>query len=128
MAIYRGIYQSDLSLSFPSTKLEVYSVVNEIRLATSDNFDADFLPQVYKSHTEIVSPQFNLCDFPLGRIRYVQLFYNSTDYLRVDLPFMPGSGNYDQFFSDVSANSLIVSVGLKGELISNDFYFRRFTG
>lgn len=127
MAIYRGIYQSDLGLSLPSIKLEVYSVINGSRSATNDNFDADYLPQVYKSHVEIVPPQFNLCDFPLGRIRYTKLFYNSTDHLHVDLPFSPGSGNYDQFFLDVFGNSLVISVGLEGELISNDFYFRRFT-
>lgn len=126
MAIYRGIYQSDLGLSLPSIRLEVYSVINSIRSSTNDNFDADYLPQVYKSHVEVVPLQFNLCDFPLGRVRYAKLFYNSTDYLRVDLPFSPGSNNYEQFFTDVSANSLIFSVGLEGELISNDFYLRRF--
>jgi hypothetical protein len=94
-------------------------------LATEEIFDADYLPQVYKSHTQIVAPRFNLCDFPLGRIRYSKLFYNSTDFLHVDLPFSPGSSNYDQFFADIFANSLIVSVGLEGELVSNDFYFRR---
>lgn|GEM_PF-4141303 len=123
--IYRGTYQSDLGLSLASIKLEVYSVVNSIRLATEEIFDADYLPQVYKSHVQIASPRFNLCDFPLGRIRYSKLFYNSTDFLHVDLPFSPGSSNYDQFFADIFANSLIVSVGLEGELISNDFYFRR---
>lgn len=125
MAIYRGTYESDLGLSLASIKLEVYSVVNSIRLATDETFDADYLPQVYKSNAQIVAPRFNLCDFPLGRIRYSKLFYNSTDFLHVDLPFSPGSSNYDQFFTDVFANSLIISVGLEGELISNDFYFRR---
>ncbi|MCA2652894.1 hypothetical protein [Microcystis sp. M061S2] len=126
MTIYRGIYQSDLGLSLPSIRLEVYSVINGIRSATNDNFDADYLPQVYKSHVESVPPRFNLCDFPLGRVRYAKLFYNSTDYLRVDLPFTPGSNNYEQFFTDVFANSLIFFVGLEGELISDDFYLRRF--
>lgn len=125
MAIYRGTYQSDLGLSLASIKLEVYSVVNNTRLATDEIFDADYLPQVYKSHTQIVAPRFNLCDFPLGRIRYSKLFYNSTDFLHVDLPFSPSSSNYDQFFADIFANSLIVSVGLEGELISNDFYLKR---
>jgi hypothetical protein len=125
MAVYQGTYQSDLGLSLPSVKLEVCSVVNSIRLATDSTFDIDYLPQVYKSHAQIVAPRFNLCDFPLGRIRYSKLFYNSTDFLHVDLPFNPGSSNYDQFFADIFANSLIVSVGLEGELISNDFYFRR---
>lgn len=125
MAIYRGIYQSDLGLSLASIKLEVYSVINGTRSNTAEDFDADYLPQVYKSHAELVPPQFNLCEFPLGRIRYAKLFYNSIDFLRVDLPFNPGSSNYDQFFADVFSNSLIISVGLEGEVISNDFYLRR---
>lgn len=126
MAIYKGIYESDLKLSFPSIKLEVFSVINSSRSNTSEAFDADFLPQVYKSHVETVPPRFNLCEFPLGKSRYVKLFYNSTDYLHVDLPFAPGS-DYAQFFLDVFSNSLIISVGLEGETISNDFYLRRFT-
>lgn len=126
MAIYRGIYQSDLGLSLLSIRLEVYSVINSAKSDTNDNFDADYLPQVYKSHVEIVPPRFNLCDFPLGRVRYAKLFYNSTDYLRVALPFNPGSNNFEQFFTDVFANSLIFSVGLEGELISDNFYLRRF--
>ena len=126
MAIYRGIYQSDLGLSLASIKLEVYSVINSTRSNTTADFDADYLPQVYKSHAELVpSRRFNLCEFPLGRIRYAKLFYNSIDFLRVDLPFNPGSSNYDQFFADVFSNSLIISVGLEGEVISNDFYLRR---
>lgn len=125
MAIYRGIYQSDLGLSLASIKLEVYSVINGTRFNTAEDFDADYLPQVYKSHAELVPPQFNLCEFPLGRIRHAKLFYNSIDFLRVDLPFNPGSSNYDQFFADVFSNSLIISVGLEGEVISNDFYLRR---
>lgn len=125
MAIYQGTYETALGLNLPSIKLEVYRVFNGTRLATSESFDADYLPQAYKAHTQIVSPRFNLCEVPLGRIRYSKLFYNSTDFLHVDLPFKPGSSNYDQFFTDVFANSLIISVGLEGELISNDFYLRR---
>lgn len=127
MAIYKGVYRSDLRLEFASIKLEAYSIINGTRSNTSQEFDADYLPQVYKSHVEIVPSRFNLCEFPLGRIRYVKLFYNFIDYLHVDLPFSPGSEKYDQFFSDVFANSLITSVGLQGELITNDFYLRRFT-
>ena len=127
MAIYKGVYRSDLGLEFTSIELEVYSIINGTRSNTSQEFDADYLPQVYKSHVEIVPSRFNLCEFPLGRIRHAKLFYNSIDYLHVDLPFSPRSEEYDQFFSDVFANSLVISVGLKGETISNDSYLRRFT-
>jgi hypothetical protein len=127
MAIYKGNYQSDLGITFAPIKLEVFSVIDGNKSNTSETFDANYLPEIYKSHTEIVPLRFNLCDFPLGRQRYAKLFYNSIDYLRVDLPFSPGSNNYEQFFTDIFRNILIISVGLEGELISNDFYLRRFT-
>lgn len=125
MANYTGIYQSDIGLNSSLIRLQVFSQIGNTRVATSVDFDADYLPEVYRSYVQQVTETFRGCEFPLGRVRYAKIYYNSIDFLHVDLPFKPSTSEYEQFFLDLSSNSLVSSIGLEGELISNDFYFRR---
>jgi hypothetical protein len=126
MANYTGTYYSDLGLVQRLTKLEVYNKVGNTRTVTTSAFDVDYLPEVYRSATnEITNTKVGVCQFSYGRMRYAKLYFNSTDYLHVDLPFLPNTSEYNQFFIAVSFNERVITVGLEGELFNGSLMIER---
>jgi hypothetical protein len=126
MANYTGTYYSDLGLVQELARLEVYSRINGTRVVTTSEFDTDYLPEVYRSVTnEIINPRFRGCLFNYGRIRFAKLYFNSTDYLHVDLPFLPNTSEYNQFFIATGFNEKVTTVGLAGELISDSLMIEK---
>lgn len=115
MADYVGIYEDDFSVK-TFVRLQVYLMVNDSRQNTTEDFDRDYLPEIYLSNTRLFTIKSPNCPIDT-RLRYAKLFTNSTDYLKVDLPFKPSSQNYDLFFIATAFNPLIITQGIEGERI-----------
>ena len=115
MAIYTGIYDDDFSVK-TFVRLQVYLVVNNSRENTSEDFDRDYLPSVYLDNIRPFTVKSPNCPIDT-RLRFARLFVNSSDFVHVDLPFKPGSQNYDLFFIATGFNSLIITQGITGETI-----------
>jgi hypothetical protein len=115
MADYTGIYDDDFSVK-TFVRLRVYLVVNGSRENTSEAFDRDYLPNVYLNNVRSYTLKSPNCPIDT-RLRFARLYVNSIDFVHVDLPFKPGSQNYDLFFTETSFNSLIITQGITGETI-----------
>jgi hypothetical protein len=120
MAIYSGTYHGDSGVIQKAARLQVYSVIDGSRVNTSLSFDDNYLPPVFKVNTVSAGRGFRGCDYSVGQVRYARLYLNGSDYLHVDLPFIPGSSEYDQFFIAVSFNTAVVTVGLEGERVNSE--------
>jgi hypothetical protein len=115
MADYLGVYSDDFG-GKTFIRLQVYSVVNNTRQNTNFRFDADYLPDVFKRFVRPFERNSPNCQSTITP-RYAKLYLNGTDYLHVDIPFAPGTSEYDQFFIAVSFDPSIVTVGIEGERI-----------
>jgi hypothetical protein len=115
MADYTGIYEDDFSVK-TFVRLRVYLVVNGTREDTSETFDRDYLPDVYRNNVRPYALKSPICPIDT-RLRFARLYVNSIDFVHVDLPFKPGSQNYDLFFIATGFNSLIITQGITGETI-----------
>jgi hypothetical protein len=123
MADYVGNYQNDYNRITALAKLQVY-LVNGVTFDTSrgtrENTNLDFdnriLPSVFFAAVEPLQKGSPFCP-PNLTLRYAKLYLSIEQYVKVELPFRPGTSEYNQFFIEASFNSEIISVGIEGERI-----------
>ena len=125
MAEYLGDYYWDIEdkvtvFTLLSSYLVTGATLNTsrgIRENTDFDFDSQYLPAVYWNNvTRKPEKLKRFCPVPI-RKRYAKLYLCATSYLHVDLPFKPGTSEYDQFFIEAAFNFDILSVGIEGEFI-----------
>lgn len=124
MANYIGNYTNDYNRVTGLAKLQVYLVTGTSRATTRGTrenttslFDSDYLPGVFLNAVELFVKGFPVC--PLNIVpRFAKLYLTNDSYLRVELPFIPGSSEYNQFFIAVGADINILTIGIEGETIN----------
>ena len=121
MASYYGNYQSELGRTFERIKLSVYfvevTVVTRVtRAFTSTDEDRKYIPAIFFDQVTLIEGRGAFCELPY-RLRYALLWLNKDKYLKVELPFLPGSNEYLEFLRE--AKKKVDTVGVHGELINN---------
>jgi hypothetical protein len=123
MADYVGDYANDFNRVVGLTKLPVYLVTNTslttvlgTRENTSFEFDSQYLPSVFLNAVQPYTKGFPVCPINITP-RFAKLYLTNDSYLRVELPFIPGSSSFNQFFIAVGANINILTIGIEGEAI-----------
>jgi hypothetical protein len=126
MAVYLGNYEADSSRLFKCAVLTVGFVevtTGEIRGQFSLSTEADdrrYLPDVWFANVELKDRRRPGCSLP-HTPRYALLWITNTLYLRIPLPFPPGSSAYNQFFIATSVNTDLTTVGQRGEQVSSNW-------
>lgn len=121
MASYYGNYQSELGRTFERIKLSVYFVEVTVvtrgtRAFTSTDEDRKYIPAIFFDQVTLIEGRGAFCELPY-RLRYALLWLNKDKYLKVELPFLPGSNEYLEFLRE--AKKKVDTVGVHGELINN---------
>ncbi|MGL5874013.1 MAG: hypothetical protein ACRC2R_16865 [Xenococcaceae cyanobacterium] len=127
MADYVGNYLNDYNRITALAKLQVY-LVNGVTFDTSrgtrentnTDFDNRYLPSIFLNAVEPYQKGNPFCP-PNVTLRYAKLYLSTEQYLKVELPFLPGTTQYNQFFIDASFNTDILTIGIEGERI-NPYY------
>jgi hypothetical protein len=121
MAVYIGNYTSDLQKVFRLVFLQVYLVADRNRDDTNPDFDSQYLPDIFLQNVLLFERGMKTC--PLDGItpRFAKLYIGANFYLHVDLPFLPGTTEYIEFYRQVNAKSNIVTIGIEGEKIDPDY-------
>lgn len=121
MASYYGNYQSELGRIFERIKLSVYFVdvtvvTRGTRDFTSTEEDKKYIPTMFFDKVTLIEGRGAYCTLPY-RLRYALLWLNKDKYLKVELPFLPGSNEYLEFLTE--AKKKVETVGVHGELIDD---------
>jgi hypothetical protein len=128
MANWWGDYQSDTGKVFLRTILPVGwvevtrgEIAGSFSLSSEDD-DSRYLPRLWFENTNIPQRREAFCPFP-HTPRYALLWVTEAIYLRVPLPWMPGSTLYNQFFITLAFDfdSKLLTVGQRGEQISSNW-------
>lgn len=127
MVTYKGNYYSDYNKATYLSKLSVLliTVVDNSSLAdgTTSELDRAFLPNTFLNNLELITRNDrNFCEPNLTK-RFAKLFLSTEQYLKVELPWLPGSDLYQQFFIEAAFNTDILTVGIEGERI-NPYYLK----
>lgn len=128
MAVYVGNYESDSSKEFQFVALTVGFVevtTGEIRgrfEISAESDDRRYIPGVWFNNAPPRQRRQHSCALP-HTPRYALLWVTNTLYLRVPIPFRPGTGQYDEFFTSLAFASpkQLVTVGQLGEQVSNNW-------
>ncbi len=126
MAVYLGNYEADSSKRFDCAVLTVGFIevtTGEIRGQFSPSTPGDdqrYLPDVWFANTELKDRRRPGCSLP-HTPRFALLWITNTSYLRVPLPFRPGTTEYNQFFIAVSVNTRLTTVGQRGEIVGSNW-------
>lgn len=126
MAVYVGNYESDSNKQFQFVTLTVGFIEvtrGEIggRLEiSSDSDDRRYIPGVWFDNVQAKDRRQGSCSLP-HTPRYALLWVTNTLYLRVPIPFRPGTGQYDEFFTSLAfaEPKQLVTVGQLGEQVPN---------
>lgn len=123
MADYVKDYANDYDRVTGLVKLQVYLVTNTsltttrgTRENTSLEFDSDYLPSVFLNAAQPYIKGYPVCPLSVTP-RFAKLYLSNDSYLRVDLPFLPGTTRFNQFFLEAGANTDILTIGIEGETI-----------
>jgi hypothetical protein len=128
MAVYLGEYTTDSDKVFKFVPLTVGFVevtTGEIRGQFSQSNPADdarYIPPVWFNNVQAKGRRQNACSLP-HTPRFALLWVTNTLYLRVPVPFRPGTGQYDEFFTSLAfaEPKQLVSVGQLGEQVSSNW-------
>lgn len=128
MATWVGIYEADSGKFFNLTALTVGFVdvtVGEIRGTFTRSTVADdekYLPSIWFQECKLAERRQSFCNLP-HTPRYALLWVTETLYLRVPLPFRPGTTQYNQFFISLAFDfsEKLVTVGQRGEQVSSNW-------
>lgn len=124
--IYLLSYLSDTQQTYPVksyVKLEE-STTNQSRLTTKEE-DSLYLPDIFTATSNIIPSFFALDNcYPLSSLRFCKLYINSSNYAKVEIPFLPDSKNFNLFFKQAKSNELITKIEYTGEQIQA-YYLRR---
>ena len=123
MASYYGNYQNELGKIFEKIQFSVYLIdittgTRGTREISSEKEDKKYIPSVFFNHATLVDSNSAYCKaiYPL---RYALLWINKEQYLKVELPFLPGSNEYVEFLNE--AKTKVSTLGISGENISDQF-------
>lgn len=137
MAVYVGkeYYYDLFDLKSQNVDLTVrlfqIDVNNIFTSAISDpSQDLEIIPTIWFDNLIQLSSnqKFNTCKYLLNVVRTVKLYVTTTNYLRVILPFKPGSDTHLLFFQQAKDNLKIVNIRTDGERHNDDllrFYATR---
>lgn len=124
MANYSGNYQSDSGVILYRVKLEVYlidiSSGRRSRVNTSLEEDEQYLPPSWYNKTSPLIGKALFCESPKG-MRFALIYLTDTRYLNVDIPFIPGSNDYYNFFLEIAykLKGIGKTIGLQGEKLDS---------
>jgi len=124
MANYSGNYQSDSGVILYRVKLEVYlidiSSGRRSRVNTSLEEDEQYLPPSWYNQTSPLIGKALFCESPKG-MRFALIYFTDTRYLNVDIPFIPGSNDYYNFFLEIAykLKGIGKTIGLQGEKLDS---------
>jgi hypothetical protein len=123
VADYIGDYTNDYNRTTGLARLQVYLIVDTslttsrgTRENTTFEFDSDYLPSIFLSSVQPFAPKDPNCPLTVTP-RFAKLYLTNSSYLRVELPFRPGSSEFNQFFISAGANTNILTFGISGETI-----------
>lgn len=117
--IYSLSYLSDLQRSY-LIKSSVFIVSNEdnSRRLSTESEDLQYLPPVFINNVQQINSRFNLpvC-YELAILRFASLWISSNSFVKVEIPFLPNSDNFNLFFEQSKQNRLINLITYQGERI-----------
>lgn len=116
MARYTGDYSNDFGIDHRSTSLEVFLMINENKSETSETFDYNYLPPIFLFHIL----EAHSCSIPIKKRKAI-CEISVNQYLYIEVPFLPGTIEYNSFFESLVNNLLINNVFLMGEEIQNTY-------
>lgn len=127
MATYIGNYYNDYGKITYLTSLKVLliTIVDNSSTAegTTSEFDKAILPNTFLNNNRLVTrSNEKFCEPNLTK-RFAKFFLSTEQYLKVELPFLPGSDLYQQFFIEASFNFDVLTVAIEGERI-NPYYLK----
>jgi hypothetical protein len=124
MANYLGDYQSDSGRFFYRIRLQVYlidtSSGTRTLINTSLEEDEQYLPPSWYNKTSPLIGKALFCESPKG-MRFALIYLTDTRYLNVDIPFIPGSNDYYNFFLEIAykLKGIGKTIGLQGEKLDS---------
>ncbi len=126
MAEYITEYSNDFGVKFTQVKITVYLVIDGVKQFSSYDFEAPYLPQVWKNWC--LTPQqmkgFNrsgVCSPPAGQLREARLTLAEGMVLHIPVPWRGADDRFKQFFQEVSFNSGVLFTAIQGEVIGAFF-------
>jgi hypothetical protein len=128
MATWAANYEADSGKFFKCVSLSVGFVevtTGEIRGTFSQSpieEDRRLIPQIWLDNAQEIQRGQRFCALP-HTPRYALLWVTETLYLRVPLPFRPGTTQYNQFFIALAFDfsEKLVTVGQRGEQVSGNW-------
>ena len=121
MAGYGCDYKSDFGKIYRSVRLNSrVCSADGTRSRTRREFDNPYLPSVFQDAVNADSNCRGCCSLII-KPRAVKLWLDEERYLYLEYPFMPTSGDYLAFMSELDFNSQILFYERVGERL-DDFY------
>ena len=124
MANYFGNYQSDSGIILYRVRLEVYliDISGGVRSRSNTSLEDDekYLPTIWYNKTSPLLNKAIYCESYKGK-RVALIWLTDTQYLHVDLPFIPGSNDYYYFFTEIAykLKGIGKTMGLQGEKLDS---------
>jgi hypothetical protein len=117
---YIGTYTDDFKQVRQRIILPVYLVSQtQERILTDSDTDSQYLPDIFYQKTQSFD-RLATCEIPITLI-YAKLWLSAESYIKVPIPFSPNSQNFNLFFRQVNDSNKFLSIGYKGEIISEDW-------
>lgn len=122
MAFYLGDYRSDSGRIFYRVPIGVWFVdvnqgISGVRSASSPESDLVWLPDLWFTRLKPLPPRAATCP-PPDSLRFALLWTGATRYLRIEIPWLPGTDDYQSFWQALAAKNPTLTLGIQGESIS----------
>jgi hypothetical protein len=117
MANYTLNYQSDLGVFIRCARLSTLQSSDGAISPSARSTDNIYLPQVFR---EAVDADNQGCTLPIAP-RGAKVWITQSDYQFIPCPFAGGSAEFDQFFSELEANTEQILITLEGERVNRGY-------
>lgn len=133
MALYLGSYASDTGKTYPLSVLRVGIVEGVALLKSRGDFeltdeptDRQYIPTIFFNECRLKGKSKVIECETLIIKRFAKIYLNSVSYLKVELPFLPNTIEFDNFFIDAYFRNTgnILTLGYEGEFIDT-YHLRR---